>query len=545
MKVLRDKYDPYGGRASGSREMLDSKTAEYGGEMLYINKSATKPVWAMEYSRDEGLRKYWDEFSPPFHKDGDGPLHNNQDASAYNRNQDSHAIENVVRWYDYWRERPGTGKRISSGGVNIVFSDSNTHHRGAENYRRSGEVDAARLPKDGFFAHQVMWDGWVDIERTRIHIIGHWNYAEGTKKNVYVVSSAEKVELFVNGISKGFGEQSNRFLYTFKNIEWQSGVVKAVGYDAKGKKIVEAEKKTAGKPASIRLTVHTSPSGLRANGSDIALVDVEVVDEKGQRCPTALDTINFSLEGAGEWRGGIAQGKDNYILSKSLPVENGVNRVLIRSTTKNGKIVLNASADNLKSATVEITSKPVKVLDGLSLEMPDDGLPSYLARGATPLGESFTITRKPVMIASTNVGANKDKAANSFDDNEVTDWANDGNLATAWIEYNFARSGNISEVTLKLSGWRAQSYPIKITIDGKEVFKGLTPRSLGYVTFIFKPTTGKSLKIELTGSPGNRDAFGSIVEITGTPDPTSSAGKNAGKGTLSIVEVEIYEPVSK
>ena len=71
-----------------------------------------------------------------------GPLHNGENASSYNRNQDSHAIEDVVRWYDYWRERPGTGTRVSSGGVNIIFSDSNTHFRGAENYRRSGEVDA-------------------------------------------------------------------------------------------------------------------------------------------------------------------------------------------------------------------------------------------------------------------------------------------------------------------------------------------------------------------------------------------------------------------
>ncbi|HAX14212.1 MAG TPA: beta-galactosidase, partial [Leeuwenhoekiella sp.] len=38
MKSLRDTYDPYGGRAIGSREMLDSREAEYGGEMLYINK---------------------------------------------------------------------------------------------------------------------------------------------------------------------------------------------------------------------------------------------------------------------------------------------------------------------------------------------------------------------------------------------------------------------------------------------------------------------------------------------------------------------------
>ena len=58
LKALRDQYDPHGGRAIGSRDMLGSKVAEYGGEMLYINKSARLPFWAMEYSRDEGLRKY-------------------------------------------------------------------------------------------------------------------------------------------------------------------------------------------------------------------------------------------------------------------------------------------------------------------------------------------------------------------------------------------------------------------------------------------------------------------------------------------------------
>ena len=65
MKALRDEFDPHGGRASGSREMLDSKTSEYGGEMLYINKSGGQPLWAMEYCRDEGLRRYWDDWSYP------------------------------------------------------------------------------------------------------------------------------------------------------------------------------------------------------------------------------------------------------------------------------------------------------------------------------------------------------------------------------------------------------------------------------------------------------------------------------------------------
>lgn len=545
MKDLRDKFDPHGGRASGSREMLDSRIADYGGEMLYINKSARLPFWAMEYSRDEALRKYWDEFSPPFHKDGDGPLHNNADASTYNRNQDSHAIENVVRWFDYWEARPGTGKRVSSGGVNIVFSDSNTHHRGAENYRRSGEMDAVRLPKDGFFAHQVIWDGWVDVEKPRTHIIGHWNYPNGTKKNVTVISSAEKVELFLNGKSLGFGEQSSRFLYTFKNIEWQAGEIKAVGFDANGKKITEDAKKTAGEPAAIRLTPRVSPNGFRADGADIALVDVEVIDKDGNRCPTALNLINFTLSGAAEWRGGIAQGVDNYILSKSLPVENGVNRVLVRSGSKAGKIVLSATAENLKSAEIELISKPFSSINGLSLEMPFDNLPINLSRGATPLGESFKRTRQTVEIADVTAGSNFDKAKNSFDDNEITDWTSAGGKAeNAWIKYDLAQTANISQVVLKLIGWRTQSYPIQISVDDKIVFTGNSPRSLGYVTFSFPPVQGKTVKIALTGNASNRDAFGNIIEITGTPDKQSSADKG-GKNMLGIVEAEFYAPVSK
>ena len=331
MKDIRNQYDPHGGRAIGAREMLASVVAEYGGEMLYINKSADIPMWATEYSRDEGLRKYWDEYTAPFHKDGDGPLYSNAPAREYNRNQDSHAIENVTRWFDYWLERPGTGRRVSSGGVNIIFSDSNTHYRGEENYRRSGEVDAMRLPKDGFWAHQVMWDGWVDLEKFHTHIIGHWNYAPGTTKDIYVVSGGDKVELFVNGVSKGFGAQSKRFLFTFKNITWEPGEIRAVTYNTKGMKLSEASHVTSGEPARVKLTLHTSPQGYYADGADFVLVDVEVVDAQGRRCPTSNAMIHFTLDGPAEWRGGLAQGPDNYILSKDLPVECGVNRVIIRS----------------------------------------------------------------------------------------------------------------------------------------------------------------------------------------------------------------------
>jgi len=145
-------------------------------------------------------------------------------------------------------------------------------------------------------------------------------------------------------------------------------------------------------------------------------------------------------------------------------------------------------------------------------------------------------------IASVTAGSNQDKTANSFDDNEVTDWSSDGKPETAWIRYELSKADTIDQVVMKLVGWRTQSYPIKISIDDKVVFTGLTSRSLGYVTIKFPPTVGKSIKIGLSGEASNRDAFGNIMEITGAPDPKSAANKG-GKTTLGIVEVEIYSPV--
>jgi len=533
MKALRDQWDPHGGRASGSREMLDSQVAEYGGEMLYINKSRGKPLWQMEYSRDEGLRKYWDEFTEPFHPD----------KPMWNRNQDSHAIENIQRWFDYWIERPGTGERVNAGGVNIIFSDSNTHFRGEENFRRSGEVDALRIPKDGYFAHQVMWDGWVDVEHPHIHIIGHWNYRPGVKKNVYVASSAEKVELFLNGVSKGFGEQSYRFLYTFKDREWQAGTLKAVGYDARGNKLCEMELLTAGPPEAIRLTAHTGPQGLLADGADLALVDVEVVDAQGRRCPTALTPIHFELAGPAEWRGGLAQGPENYILSKDLPVEGGINRVILRAGAQAGRITLSAKAEGLRPASVELVSKSVAVSGGLSTQQRDAGLRPYLERGPTPKGPAFTMSRLEVPIAGAVAGSNSDQVRKSFDDNEETHWDSDGHLATAWIQYDFAAPATPNEVVMKLWSWRNRSYPIRITVDGQEVFAGATPISYGYVHLPLRPVTGSHLRIELTAPARGRDGI-TIKELGNARDPAASGVGLKNAETLSISEIEIYQPLS-
>lgn len=541
MKAIRDQYDPKGGRAIGSREMLNSKIAEYGGEMLYTNKSAHIPLWAMEYSRDEGSRKYWDEFSPPYHKDGDGPLHNGQPAAVYNRNMESQAVENVKRWFEFWNERPGTGKRVSSGGVNIIWSESNTHHRGEENFRRSGEVDAMRIKKQNFFAHQVMWNGWVVPEKQSLHIVGHWNYAPGVKKDIYVISTSEKVELKVNGKSLGFGTKSDGFLFTFKNIEWKAGNISAVGYDGNNKQICTNSIQTVGAPAALRLTQIKRPTDFVANGQDLALVEVEVVDAKGNRVPTALNMIHYTLDGPAEWRGGIAMGPDNYVLAKSFPVEGGVNRFLIRSTTTPGTITIKATSEGLKAATLTLATKPFKVENGLATTLPAAGLPSILDRGPTPSTPSYTMTRTPLAIVGATAGANADSASFSFDDNELSDWVNDGKLSTAWIEYTLEREATVNEVTLKLNNFRSRVYPLVIMVDGKEVFRGNTQTSLGYYTINCTPQKGSKVRIQLTGATATNGS-NTGVEVNGKKLDDGVARDDAkAKGTLSIIEAEIYE----
>ena len=535
MKAIRDRYDPHGGRAIGSREMLDIDEAEYGGEMLYINKSKKHPMWAMEYCRDEGLRKYWDEQSYPYHKEGDGPLYRGNPALEYNHNMDQFAIEMVRRWYDYWRERPGTSTRVSSGGVKIVFSDTNTHHRGESNYRASGVTDAMRIPKDAYFVHQVMWGGWVEPEEEKTYIVGHWNYEKGTKKPVYVVSTADSVELFLNGRSLGFGKQSYRYLYTFDNVSFEPGTLEAVGSDGSRYQL-----ETAGEPYQLKLTAIENPEGMKADGADMVLFEVEVVDKQGRRCPLDNRMVHFELWGEGKWIGGIATGRsDNYVGAYDLPVECGVNRVLVRSTVNPGDINLSAYAEGVRPAYITINTQPANAADVL----PQLTLKPRLGRGETPAGPSYKDCQVGIDVVKATAGCNPADLKNSYDDNELTEWKSDGKLENAWVKYTLSRRATISEITLKLTGWRQKCYPLAVYAGKKKVWEGITPATLGYVHLsIDNPVAANDITIRMLAPVQNSTKFGQVKELAGgAANEMDRIKSEKGKVELRIVEIDLME----
>lgn len=573
MIALRNQYDPYGGRAIGSREMLDKPEAEYGGEMLYVNKSDTKPMWMMEYCRDEALRFYWNAWSYPFHPEGDGPLYRNAPATAYNHNNDEFVAELVRRWYDYWLERPGSGTKVNSGGAKIIFSDTQSHGRSADNYRVSGVVDPMRVEKDAFYAHQVMWDGWVDDLAPRTYIVGHWNYEPGfTVPTVYVVSNADSVVLVQNGNVIKPTSHDYKFLYTFKDVKYEGDKLTAIAYDKDGKKVSRDEKITAGTAVALKLTAIENPTGWKADGNDVVLVQYEVVDANGRRCPLDNRLVKFTLKGPAEWRGGLAKNKPfgfstnqaaltsksasdegsnpefdkkrkatlNHVLCDTLPVECGVNRVMLRSLNKPGKVRLIAKAEGLPEAEIEFTTIPVEVINGLTTYMPSDGLKSVLDRGATPKGQSFKPWRREVAIMDAVAGSGDPTL--SYDTYENTAWESASKLDSAWVTYTLSELTNIDEVCLKMKGFRSTSYPIQVfahpegSSEPVKIWEGWTPKGLGFVHLPIPADAPKSQRytIKMVGTSTDKDAFGAIKEMDSRNDEKASKG---GK-SLKIIEIE-------
>ena len=386
MVDLRKKFDPSGGRVMGTRDndQADANTAltpilEYYGVMIgqdnrtdsitgnnifrgySVPRRDRAPLIETEDYREEAGRRFWDNFSPPYFGFKQGP----QD--TWNLNSETFALGSVGRYAAYLNNMisnkdPAHSKW--SGYCSIYFTDEDADGRqdSSEVARVSGKVDAMRLPKEIYYAHRV-----IQSETPDIHILGHWTYPADTKKTMYVISNTKSVELILNGKSLGKNAApANLFTFAFPNVAFQPGSLVAVGFDAAGKEVARQELQTAGPAKSIKLTPITAPGGMRADGADDALIDVEVVDAKGLRCPTDDARVDFTCTGPAIWRGGYNSGKTNSTNNLYLNTECGINRVAVRSTTTPGKITITAKRDGLTPASIEIETKPVTVTNGLA-----------------------------------------------------------------------------------------------------------------------------------------------------------------------------------
>jgi beta-galactosidase len=414
MVALRKQWDPNGMRVMGTRDndaapanIALTPVSEFYGVMIgqdrqtdaitqpgqifrgySVERRDKAPLIETEDFRDEAARGIWDDYSPPtmgFHPKalaGRGDPTAGQD--SYHWNSETFALAAANRYAAYAENRidnPDPLHSKWSAYASIYFSDSDADGRqdGDEVLRVSGKVDGVRLPKTVFNVTRVMQNAKPDL-----YILGHWTYPAGTKKTMYVAATlCDQVELFVNGKSLGvqktpcspvdpFNGNSigyTGYIYAFPDITFEPGTLKAVATKG-GQVVAQEELKTAGPSAALKLTVHSGPHGLQADGSDVVLVDFEVVDAQGNRCPTDQGRVDFKCDGPAVWRGGFCSDELNSTNNLYLDTECGINRVAIRSTLTPGAITLTATRDGLTPATVTITSHAVDIKDGLEMDLP-------------------------------------------------------------------------------------------------------------------------------------------------------------------------------
>jgi beta-galactosidase len=237
----------------------------------------------------------------------------------------------------------------------------------------SGQISTINLPKDGYYFYQSQW-----TNKPVLHLFPHWNWAgrEGQIVPVIAYTNCDTVELFVNGKSYGiktleFPHQGhsgawNKYakpyvpattadLHLSWDVAYEPGTIKAVGRK-NGKEAIIEEIKTTGKPAGIALT---TDSAVNADGKDVALVYVSVVDDNGNVVPDAENQLTFAATGAGKLLG-VDNGNprdDNSFKLTSRKAFNGRAFAVIQSTEQAGDMKLTVTGEGLKSASLSIETK--------------------------------------------------------------------------------------------------------------------------------------------------------------------------------------------
>ncbi len=222
-----------------------------------------------------------------------------------------------------------------------------------------GIVDMCGFPKDNFYYYKAWWGS-----EPVLHLFPHWNWEqrEGEPISVWVHSNLDSVELFLNG--RSYGSQK---VLPLTHVEWkvkyEPGVLEARG-TKDGKVVLVKKRETTGAPESIRLTPDRTE--INADGEDVAVLRVEVLDKEGRAIPTADNMITFKVRGEGALIG-VGNGDPNCQESDKDPKRslfNGLAQVIVQASKIPGTITVEAYTEDwpppkLPATHLTITTKKV------------------------------------------------------------------------------------------------------------------------------------------------------------------------------------------
>ncbi|MBL7887434.1 MAG: DUF4982 domain-containing protein [Flavobacterium sp.] len=215
-----------------------------------------------------------------------------------------------------------------------------------------GILDVCGFPKNIYYYYQSWW-----TDEDVLHISPHWNWPEKTGKpiDVWVNSNADEVELLLNGKSLG-KKTMPRNSHLQWNVTYEPGTLEAIGYK-KGREI-KTKVETTGRAFNVEMI--PDKTTLLADGKDATVVNISITDEQGREVPIADNRVKFYISGDAKIIGLGNGDPSSHEPDKcqdgawQRSAFNGKCQVIIQAGKKGGTVVLEAKANGLNSAKVNL-----------------------------------------------------------------------------------------------------------------------------------------------------------------------------------------------
>ena len=212
-----------------------------------------------------------------------------------------------------------------------------------------GVMDTCGFPKDLYYYLRAAWR-----DEPLVHILPHWSWPgrEGQEIEVWAFSNCEAVELILNGRSLGRQQMIPNGHLAWK-VPYAPGELVAKGYRAGQVAAVDGAV-TTGSAARIRLDPHRTT--LLADGSDVSIVRVSILDGTGRVIPTADNEVCFSVEGPGKIIGVGNGDPASHESDKDMRRRafNGYCLAIVQAGRDPGRVTVRATSPGLLLAAAEI-----------------------------------------------------------------------------------------------------------------------------------------------------------------------------------------------
>ena len=235
----------------------------------------------------------------------------------------------------------------------------------------AGRLTLAGFPKADYYFRRSLWAQEPvaqlvtarkipdDVPRwfRRMGDAFSWNYMDGEEVDVICYTNCERAELFLNGRSLGekkladFPEE-----YISWKVPFQAGKLEVVATTACGCQ-VRSELVTAMAPSGFDVCV--CDPVIRADGEDIAQIEIRIVDGAGNFVPTASDMVQVKVEGAGTLLG-IESGDLADNTAYTAPERRayrGNLLVIVKAGTEAGDIRVTLRGQNLQEKIVTVKAE--------------------------------------------------------------------------------------------------------------------------------------------------------------------------------------------